>query len=303
MITHLSHNEIDKSKWDDCIRKSLNGIVYAYSWYLDLICPGWDALVENDYESVFPLTKNKKYGIEYLYPPFFTQQLGLFSKNKITQEKLNQFLKSIPGTFRFMEINLNTENNFETPGFIQKKNLTHHLNLKNLYPGIHKTYNENLKRNLKKASHADQQIVKDADPGKIVKLFRENRGKNIRKLKTKNYDTLLKIIETASKKNSVKIYGVIFQNNLIAGAFFIESNGKTIFIFSGSNEEAKEKLSMPLLIDAFIKDHSEKNLVLDFEGSNDTNLARFYKSFGAEEIVYLQIKKNTLPYPLKLIKK
>jgi len=47
--------------------------------------------------------------------------------------------------------------------------------------------------------------------------------------------------------------------NLSTGAFFIESNGKTIFIFSGSDEEAKEKASIPLLIDTFIKDHSERN--------------------------------------------
>jgi hypothetical protein len=303
MIIYLPHNQINKSKWDDCIHKSSNGIVYAYSWYLDLICPGWEALVEHDYESVFPLTKNKKYGIEYLYPPFFTQQLGLFSKNKITREKLNQFLKSIPNKFRFIEINLSTENNFETPGFIQKKNLTHHLNLNSPFENIYKNYSENLKRNLKKAFKTEQQIVKDADPGKIIKLFRENKGKDIGKLTTKNYDTLSKVIAVAAKKNLVEIYGVTTRGLLVSGAFFIESNGKTIFIFSGSDEEAKEKLSMPLLIDTFIKDHAEKNLVLDFEGSNDKNLARFYKSFGAEEIVYLQIKKNNLPYPLKWLKK
>ncbi|HKR07060.1 MAG TPA: hypothetical protein VJY62_20650, partial [Bacteroidia bacterium] len=265
---------------------------------------------------VLPLTKNKKYGIEYLFPPFFTQQLGLFSKNKISENKLNDFLISIPEKFRFIEINLNTGNNFTVNSFVQKKNLTHHLNLNSSYQHIFKNYSENLKRNLKKTTKYSQEVIKDADPKKIIKLFRENKGKNLSTLKEKNYQALLKIIETAKQKDILKIYGVTTLNlkphvsriyretlNLIAGAFFIESNGKTIFIFSGADQEAKTKSSMPLLIDTFIKDHSEKNLILDFEGSNDINLARFYKSFGAEEIVYLQIKKNRLPFPLKWIKK
>ncbi len=303
MITYIRHNDIDKDKWDACISESPNGIVYAYSWYLDLVSPGWEALIEKDYESVFPLTKNKKYGIEYLFPPFFTQQLGLFSKNKITLEKLNDFLKSIPEKFRFVEINLNSKNIFDTPGFTLTKNLTHHLNLNHPYQNIYKNYNENLKRNLKKATKFDQQIIQDADPKIIIKLFRKNKGRSISTLKDKNYKTLLKIIYTGHKDTFVKVYGVSAQKHLIAGAFFVESNGKAIFIFSGANKEAKEKLAVPLLLDAFIKDHSGKNLTLDFEGSNDFNLARFYKSFGAEEIVYLQIKKNNLPYPLKWIKK
>lgn len=308
MINYLTHSQIDKTKWDNCIRDSTNGIVYAYSWYLDLVCRGWDALIEGNYESVFPLTKNKKYGAEYLFPPFFTQQLGLFSKNKITAENLNHFLTCIPEKFRFIEINLNTSTNFDTTDFIQKKNLTHHLNLDTTYENIYKNYSDNLKRNLKKAAKSNLAIIRDADPQKIIKLFKKNKGKEISKLKEENYKTLLKIIETAKEKNLVKIYGAIsrFQpptSGLQSGAFFIESNDKTIFLFSGSDEEAKETAAMPLLMDTFIRDHSEKKLILDFEGSNDLNLARFYRSFGAEEIVFLQIKKNKLPYPLKWFKK
>jgi hypothetical protein len=66
----------------NAIARSFNGIVYAYSWYLDIVSPGWDALVKDDYKSVMPLTWRKKYGIKYLYQPFFTQQLGVFSSDK-----------------------------------------------------------------------------------------------------------------------------------------------------------------------------------------------------------------------------
>ena len=34
-IQHLTHRQIDKAKWDDCIDKADNGLLYAYSFYLD----------------------------------------------------------------------------------------------------------------------------------------------------------------------------------------------------------------------------------------------------------------------------
>jgi hypothetical protein len=80
MINYIKHKDVDTEKWDRCIEQSVNGIIYAFSWYLDIVCDEWDALVDDDYESVFPLVKRKKFGINYIYPPFFTQQLGLFSK-------------------------------------------------------------------------------------------------------------------------------------------------------------------------------------------------------------------------------
>ncbi len=43
--------------------EAFNGLIYAKSWYLDIVADQWDALVENDYEKIFPLVHRKKYGI------------------------------------------------------------------------------------------------------------------------------------------------------------------------------------------------------------------------------------------------
>ena len=42
MITYLTHDQIDKTLWDHCIAQAPNGLVYAWSWYLDIVHPGWD---------------------------------------------------------------------------------------------------------------------------------------------------------------------------------------------------------------------------------------------------------------------
>ena len=49
------------------------------------------------------------------------------------------------------------------------------------------------------------------------------------------------------------------------------------------------------VINTFIRENAGKNLVLDFEGSDHKNLARFYKSFGACEKNYNKIIINRIP--------
>ena len=69
MIHYLEHKDIDKAKWDATVVEC--GNIYARSWYLDIVHPGWEALVEDGYFAVMPLTGGKKFGVNYLYQPFF----------------------------------------------------------------------------------------------------------------------------------------------------------------------------------------------------------------------------------------
>ena len=50
MIQYLLNHQIDKTKWDATIAEC--GNIYAFSWYLDIVHPQWEALVEDDYQSV-----------------------------------------------------------------------------------------------------------------------------------------------------------------------------------------------------------------------------------------------------------
>ena len=301
MIRYLTNEEIDKKKWDDCIKESFNGLVYAYSWYLDIVAEDWEALVENEYERVMPLTGNKKFGISYLFQPPFTQQLGIFSKGVLSEKVVESFLLSIPAKFRFIEINLNSFNKADAEKYKTKPWLTHLLDLIDSHENIFKKYSTNLKRNIKKAEKSGISVMKNVKPDEIIALFRENRGKSIKNLKDDDYNKLRRLSYVGIYKGLVQTYGAFStSNNLIAGAIFIRHKERAIFLFSGNSYEGKETAAMPLIIDNFIKDNSQKNLTLDFEGSNDPNLARFYKSFGSKEVTYPHLKINRLPGVVKL---
>jgi len=83
MIRHLRHSEIDKEKWDAALSKCHQPLLFAQSWYLDLVSPKWGALIRGDYEEMMPLPVKSKFGFKYLVQPNFTAQLGVFS----TKEK------------------------------------------------------------------------------------------------------------------------------------------------------------------------------------------------------------------------
>jgi hypothetical protein len=301
-IRHLKQAEIDIGKWDNCIAQSINGIVYAYSWYLDIVCPDWDALVYDDYETVMPLTQNRKYGINYLFQPFFTQQLGIFSSNKIDKPLIHSFLSAIPSKFKFIEINLNKYNFVEDEdGFKIRKNKTYELDLIHNYENIFRKYKKNNIRNIRKAIESKISIVKGLSPDEIFGLVRSSGI--FPGLKKEGYDTLHKLISTAIKHKTGYLYGAFNSRNMLCAAgFFVYSNQKACFVLSVSSDEGKAQSAMFLLVDEFIKDFSGQNMILDFEGSNIEGIARFYKGFGATAFNFPTIKSNKLPYPLKLLK-
>jgi hypothetical protein len=305
MIRHLQYHEIDRDRWDACIRQAFNGIIYAYSWYLDVVCARWEALVEGDYESVMPLTAGRKMGISYLYPPFFVQQLGVFSVKKLTADDVARFLDAVPAKYRYREINLNTFNKASSVrGYELHPHLTHELDLIKSAEQLQAGYAENTLRNVKKALKLNLVFTSSPSREAIITLFRSGRGKDVKALREAQYDILRQLLQALDARGRLHSRGVVDERGeLLAGAFFADANGKVIFLFSGLSEKGRETRAMFALIDRFIAENAHKNLVLDFEGSDDPQLARFYRGFGAKECVYLQARSNRLPWLLRLIKK
>lgn len=298
MIIHLPHNDINKRKWDRCIEACANGRPYGYSWFLDIVSPGWDALVEDDYEAVFPLTRNNKFGIDYLFQPFFCQQLGLFSGSESDEQKLRQFLKSIPVKFRFIDIQLNSANH---PPEINKVILrrNHEIDLSKGYDEISKTYNQNTKRNIRKAEGSE--LVKDdqTEPGLIVDLFRNNYGNKEGKLTEKNYQTIEMLMKEAISRGNGETRSLKSGNDHVAAFFILKDKRRYIYHLAATSETGKKNGAMFLLIDAFLKQKAGQDMLFDFEGSDDDNVSRFYKGFGAYEMNYPRIIINRLPWFVK----
>jgi len=300
-IIYLKHHNIDKEKWDNCIKNAPNGNIYVYSWYLDLVAGNWDALITPDYNYVFPLTWRQKFGVKYLYQPCFSQQTGLFSKEFFKQEVLRDFLNSIPEDFKLIEINLNKYCKEPVNNFLFKDNVTYELDLIYPYNDTKKNYSENTIRNIKKSEKNTVYLSKHIQADEMIKLFRDNRGKDVPTLGFKDYTILNNIIDESLKRECGELWGAFdAKDEMCAAAFFVEANGKYVFLFSAVNALGRSNGAMFSIIDNFVRTKSESPYVLDFEGSNNENLARFYAAFGAKKNNYYSIRYNNLPYFVKL---
>lgn len=300
-IQYIYHQHIDKVKWDNCIRQTPNGLIYAYSYYLDAMAKNWDALVLNDYEAVMPLVWNSKFGFSYLYQPAFTASLGLFGKY-LNEELLSGFLKVIPGKFKLIEISLNSGNAFQnnTPGFSLRSNYI--LNLNKPYAELSKEYRENHLRNINKALQAGCTIRKNIPVNLIIELNRKLL-KSINPVKEEDYINFSKLFELLKKANNAESYGVIDVNQqLVASAVFFYSHNRAYYILVGNTNDGKNLGASQALIDAFIKENAGKEIILDFEGSDIESLAFFYAGFGAVKEVYPALRINKLPLFIRWMK-
>lgn len=301
-IQYLTHQQIDKTKWDSCIDDSPNGLVYGYSFYLDCMSPGWEALVLGDYTAVMPLTWRKKYGISYLYQPFCTAQLGVFG-NEIDQVLTDQFIQMIPSFFKLVEISFNSGNTMNAfrPFATERKNYTLHLNKP--YIELYNSYNENTKRNCKKAIEKGCTFTKGFDVENVIELALQQM-KQYSKETFENVTRFRNLYNILHAKKMADTYGIISPGKkLLASCAFFYSHNRAYYILVGNHPDSKSTGASHALLDAFIKDHSEKELTLDFEGSDIPGLAYFYGSFGAKEEMYSFLKINRLPFYLKWFKK
>ena len=303
MIHYLRHNEIDKVRWDNCIYGSVNELIYAYSWYLDIVCPRWDALIEGDYESVMPLTWSRKFGIYYLYEPYFAQQLGVFSIRKIESDKIKEFINKIPEKFKLIQINLNEFNPLPAASFTVIINSNYELDISGPYSRISDTYSRNCKRNIKKAIDAKLTIDEYISTQEFLGFIKANLGDRLPELNRENYKTLRKVLEVTLENGTGKVFRVLTRKNKICavGSFLLTSK-RCIFSVCASSDEGKSSQAMYLLVNHVIENNSGKSMIFDFSGSNIKGIAYFNSTFGAKPVEYPYIYRNNLPRFIRFFK-
>lgn len=304
-IQYLTYPEISPVKWDKCINASFNGIIYAYSWYLNIVNDDWTALVLDDYDAVMPLPAKNKFGINYLLQPAFCQQLGIFSTKRLNNELIEAFLKKIPKKFLYFRINLNIFNKIKVPKNIKYQEFpTYQLDLINNYQNLYKSYSQNTKRNIKKAVKEGITVLNAVTVNEFINFTQTNLSPKIKNYRQEHFATLRMLTSVLLRYKAGEIYGAFSKRNeLCAVAFFASAHNKTIYLSGTSNDEGYKSKAMFLIVDTFIKKNSEHNTTLDFEGSRIEGIARFYKGFGAIKSLYPVITRNNFAFIFNFYRK
>lgn len=302
-IQYIAHNHIDQQKWDACIGQSSQGLVYAYSWYLNIMSPCWHALVLGDYEAVMPLTGRQKWGISYLYQPAFCAELGIFSKASVSEELILDFLENIPARYQYIDICLNRNNIFQLANYPFKLRRNYILSLDSSYELLSYHYSENHTRNIKKAKKNGLLFDMGNDINKAIELSRV-QPKNVSSYLNHEWISFEQLFHVGlSRQAAACAYVSDTHGNLLSAAIFFYSHHTWFYMAAGTTKEGRNLGASHFLIDQFIHQHAGTHVYLDFEGSDVDSVALFYRGFGSVNKPYPSLLVNRLPFWLRWLKK
>lgn len=290
-IRHLKHTEIDFQKYDACVKKANNYRIYALSWYLNTVTNNdWEVLILDNYKAVMPLPYSRikrKFLKRLIMQPMYCQQLGIFSTGELNSDIFNQFLK----VFKILKpyvYHFNSENtSYLTSEFKPRNNFE--LNLDVSYKQIQKKYSKNLIRNLKKSLKNELSITNKVTIDAFI-LMKDNNKKHA--IKSKQYKLMRDLVTKIISKETGTFYAVKKETDIIAIAFFVETDNRLIHLFSTNTTLGKQVGAIPFLFDSIIQKNANQKCVFDFEGSMIEGVAQFFKSFGAENNAYLTLNNS-----------
>jgi hypothetical protein len=306
-LQYLPHNKIIKEKWDSCIKDSANGLIYAEYDYLETIASKWDALILNDYEAVMPLCWRRKLGIKYLYQPSFFQQGGIFSKQILSEDLIAAFIKKASLHFKFAEITLNYQNiltvNNKSFSFSLRNNYI--LELKNGYRKIFAGFKPTVRQRIKKATQSGLQYHSSLDYIETITLYRKLYQQRLPAFSNKDFEEFQKLCAMYFKQNRILVRKVTDKEGkeLLAATLLLKDEKRLYNIISCISPKGKDLLANYFMYDRIINEFSGTEFALDFEGSDNPDIAHFYKKFTDTNEPYPFIKFNHLPAPVKLIKR
>lgn len=301
-IEYLSRENIDSKQWNDCIKRSTPSFPYAFTFYLDVVSPNWSALVLDNYLAVMPLPIRKKFLFSYVYQPIPCPQLGVFSKQKITFQQLNNFYQAIPTFVRYLNYSIHKESRHPEFGqFILKDN--YELSLNSSYDELLMNYKYNCRRSIKLALKKNIQFSSKISHSSIVKLLQSTKQNQISQLDQKLSNQLIQLMDVLSAQKMGSNLGIFDeQGELCAAVFYIKTPNRIINLINASNSIAKKNAWMKVLINQLIQQHANQDIIFDFEGSNIPTIASFFKKFGAQKTQYYTWNWNRLPFGLRWMK-
>jgi hypothetical protein len=289
-IRHLKYEEIDKFKWDKCINLSFNGLVYAYSWYLDIVSSQWEALVLEDYQAVMPITSKKTLSFYTIQQPQYANQLGIFTSKFLNSQMVDEFLSVINDKFNRVELCLNSFNKTNHSKYKIKNEITYQLDLISPYKALYLNFDDEIKKKVKYYKVNMVQVMKHVNLKDFLLLKKNTSSEPIT---FENLNILRRIIPFAVSHNIGEMIGAYNnKNELISASFFIKSHQKSINLLSANSEEGHALSADVAILDFYIKENADQNLTLNFGESTINHFQTFAKGFGAIPVSYLCVKKK-----------
>lgn len=289
-INYLRREEIDKTKWNSCVHYAANGNVFGYMWFLDNVAKDWDALVEGDYESVFPLVwKEGRLGQKHLVQPPWMRELGVYSIHVLSKPRIRAFIEAIPEEYGNIAIHLNEQNFLpEAEGFQMVSRTNYQMILQSSYEEIADGFSKEWFLQLDRAEKAGLVPVSNIKPERLADFFREHGPKTADR--EARAHALLRIIYNILHRGWGFAAGATDRDgNLLAANFYIYSHGKVLSLAPVVSAEGRKSGALEYLFHHLIQTHAGRPLLLDLNMDGEDGLA---ESMGAKPNSFFRLEKK-----------
>jgi hypothetical protein len=296
-IRYLYNYEINVNAWDSCIAHSINSSMQAFSWYLDLVCENWDALVEDDYLSVMPLPVYRFFGRDIILHPSFVNELGIFSKAPINAAKTADFISAIPTRFAYYRTLLNKYN-----PTAEKNAISHvrfEIDLIKPYPKLYAGYSHAMQQQLHQAAVAGAGFATGLSSNDLLHFIKEKKIALPRLMRKNNFRQIRTLIAGLIRYKSGDTFGVYDNHNELCSAAIIGWTSQQIqLLFHIISPDAMKQYAHYWLIDQVIKKFAETYATLVLYNDSPAHCYVPLKEYGAFEIINREMQRNNLPFPL-----
>lgn len=296
-INIIPSHQLNTEKWDECVERSSNNLIYAHSFYLDQVTDNWSGIVVNDYECVMPVPWRKKLGIRYCYDVPFIQQLGYFTTVNIDHTIL------VDAFFTFIKYghyNFNYNNNAiaDLPGVKTATNFIIDLSDKE---SIVNNFTKSFKQSLQNASANNLSYIA-ATSAEAIETYKGLYGQTIKNISEADYKNLTTITEILSPHKCVARKIIDNNGQTLSIVLLLKDESRLYNIINATNSNGRKTEANYFLYAQLLHEFAGNGLLFDLEGSELPGVKSFYKKMGAVNQPYYRMKINNLPFPVKLIK-
>ncbi len=285
--------------------------VYTAGWWLDEVTrAAWGAVVVPDgrggYAAALPVPLRRRWrglGHTEAFQPFFTQQLGVLSAPAAAASSAADALAAAPdaalllaalpaGLRAYGQLHYSNRLAVPPPGFTVGGRLTHHLALTPGYAALAAGFQQNHRRNLKKAQALVISTENEA-AAQVIALFRATKGAALPAVKPRHYALLGRLAAGLHERRQLRVLVARAPDTaeLLAGGVFAQDARQLIYLVGGVSAAGRAVGAMHAVIDGLLRAEAGHGRLLDFEGSMVESVARFYAGFGARPVTYLTFQR------------
>jgi hypothetical protein len=288
-------------QYDDLVRESPQGSVFATSWWLDAVAEGrWRAnAVEDNGEVVaaWPtVVRETRWGelhegapLTPFLGPLFRREGSELKRRANEVKRLEQLAAAFSGAAH-VEARCNPAFDYWTPlawhGFSQTTRYTWRLGKLADLEAVFAEARENIRREVRKA-HKRGVSVSRASLRELTSLNERTGGA------AATTRTLERVQTAAEPRGASTILGARDSDGrLHAAGYFVYDDRFAYYLLGASDPELRTSGAPSLLLWTAIEQAAERELGFDFEGSMVRGVERFFRAFGGEPAPYSIVRKT-----------